>query len=40
MRDMVLSGLHALLPVDARESLRRAGAASSEDEGFAQAGIG
>jgi predicted ATPase/DNA-binding winged helix-turn-helix (wHTH) protein len=40
MRDSVLAGLQAALPADMLDSLRRAGAACSEDEGFEQAGLG
>jgi hypothetical protein len=40
MRDNVLEGLQAALPADVLTALRQAGAACSEDEGFAKAGMG
>jgi predicted ATPase/DNA-binding winged helix-turn-helix (wHTH) protein len=39
MRENVLEGLQSALPADVLTALRQAGAACSEDEGFAQAGI-
>jgi predicted ATPase/DNA-binding winged helix-turn-helix (wHTH) protein len=39
MRDTVLDGLQAVLTAEVQQALQREGAAFSEDEGFAQAGM-